>query len=297
LVLVNPLYRLHARRAMSDVPCEAFLLLGLLAALWVWRRSHFGRFGVPALVVTSLGGICLGLSLSSKLSGMLGFMVVGIWLGVGVLARFSWGALGKYAAAVTGMTLVAATLFVGLNPFFTARPAGITPPAVATIAQASPWKRFVMTYQLRIDVSTSQQSLFAHNALATPWDKVTTTAAQGFGRFGPFGPAHSDSTLRFDWTQDFGGALWLPWVVLGACWAWARGRAQHREGEPPTAWAVLAQFVLTLMVVTAYVPMAWDRYFLAIQAPSALLAAGLAVAVIQYLRDHVKRRRSAEVVG
>ena len=47
--------------------------------------------------------------------------------------------------------------------------------------------------------------------------------------------------------------------------------------QPPTAWAILIYFVVALSVVTVYLPMAWDRYFLPIQAPAALLA-GLVVA-------------------
>ena len=44
-------------------------------------------------------------------------------------------------------------------------------------------------------------------------------------------------------------------------------------GQPPTAWALALWACLALTVVTVYLPMAWDRYQLPIQAPAALLAA------------------------
>ena len=47
---------------------------------------------------------------------------------------------------------------------------------------------------------------------------------------------------------------------------------------------MLVQFGVALPVVTAYLPMAWDRYLLPIQAPAALLAAGAVVAAAGRLR-------------
>ena len=101
---------------------------------------------------------------------------------------------------------------------------------------------------------------------------------QGFGRFGLFGPRHSDSTRRYDWAQDRGAVVWLPCVVAGAAWAWSHGRRQLGRGEPPTAWAILVEAAVALAAVTAYLPLAWDRYYLPLQPGSALLAAGAVVA-------------------
>jgi hypothetical protein len=69
-----------------------------------------------------------------------------------------------------------------------------------------------------------------------------------------------------------------------------RGRRQLDAGEPPTTWAVLIAVITTLAVVTAYLPMAWDRYQLPIQAGSALLAAGVAVAAADRLWALASRR-------
>ena len=50
LLMLNPLYRLHAHRAMSDVPCEAFMLVALGLSLWAWRRIWSGGFGMAAFL-------------------------------------------------------------------------------------------------------------------------------------------------------------------------------------------------------------------------------------------------------
>ena len=62
-----------------------------------------------------------------------------------------------------------------------------------------------------------------------------------------------------------------------------RGWLQRCEGEPPTCWALATYWLITFVVVTAYLPMAWDRYMLSIQAPTTLLAAGVLVAAFDGL--------------
>jgi hypothetical protein len=102
---------------------------------------------------------------------------------------------------------------------------------------------------------------------------------QGFGRFGPFGPSESDSRVRFDARQDWGRFLWVPVVLLGLFEAIRLGRRQLQAGQPPTAGALVMWTALAWIVVTVYLPMAWDRYLLPIQSGHALLAA-LAVSAI-----------------
>jgi hypothetical protein len=138
-----------------------------------------------------------------------------------------------------------------------------------------------MMLRLRPQVSADQQRMFPHNALTAPASKASVVAVQGFGRFGPFGPGHTNSKVRYDLRQDAGAAVWLPWVVGGGVWAWQLGRRQLSLGCPPTAWAALLYASVALGVVTSYIPMAWDRYLLSIQAPAALLAAGAAVALLR----------------
>jgi 4-amino-4-deoxy-L-arabinose transferase-like glycosyltransferase len=286
LLAVNPLYTAHARRAMSDVPAEAFVLLALWAGLWVWREALEGRTRAATGLAAIAAGLAAGLAVLCKFSGVLAPLVMMAW---GALAL----ALPGHARAAKVRLLLALVLagetslavFGGLNPYLTARPPYPLRVPVAAVARLTLWERGRLLVSHRLTVSRGQQGLFAHNAVTTAGERARVTVVQGFGRFGPFGPAHDDSTRRYDRDQDRGAAAWLPWVVLGACWAAAHGDRQRRAGRAPTAWAVLLQAAVALLVVTAYLPMAWNRYFLSLQAGSALLAAGAAVAAADALRQ------------
>jgi 4-amino-4-deoxy-L-arabinose transferase-like glycosyltransferase len=278
LLAVNPLYRMLARRAMSDVPCEAFMLLALFLGLWTWRRWVSGRGAGRVWAAIGAAGLCVGLALLCKLSGALALMVLAGWAVLGAVLRGRVvSAVGSGLAGLLAVVAACGT-FVVLDPFLTAHPPPPLPPALAALDRAWLGERARLRAELRVKVASGQQEMFPHNALHTPLDKAATTAVQGFGRFGPLGPAHSDSTRRYDLAQDWGALLWLPCVVAGLAVAVAQGRAQRAAGEPPTSWAVAVQFIIVLVVVTAYLPLAWDRYFLSMQAPASLLAAGAAVA-------------------
>src|SRR5262249_48889745 len=73
--------------------------------------------------------------------------------------------------------------------------------------------------------------------------------------------------------QDIGVIFWLPLVMIGLVQSLRRGLIQYRNGAAPTAWALVIWAVVAWAVVVVYLPMAWDRYLLPIQAPNALLAA------------------------
>jgi len=72
-------------------------------------------------------------------------------------------------------------------------------------------------------------------------------------------------------------------------WAVARGRSQWQSREPPTAWAIAVQALVAALVVTAYLPLAWDRYLLSLQGGSALLAAGVTVAAVDRFSSRIVR--------
>ena len=134
--------------------------------------------------------------------------------------------------------------------------------------------------------------------MLTARDKVAAVAVQGFGRFGPFGPrGWTNSTVRYEWKQDRGAVAWLPLVALGGLVALRRGWRQHRAGEPPSAWAVLIQASLATVVVTAFIPLAWDRYFLSIQPGFALLASFAMVGIFDRVRFAWLRQSRPEVVS
>jgi 4-amino-4-deoxy-L-arabinose transferase-like glycosyltransferase len=305
LLMFNPLYRLHARYAMSDVPAEALALLSLALALWGWRRMLAGRTGAGAWLAALAAGVSCGFAVLAKINGVLALIVVAAWVLL-ALALPNAPPLRKVRVILAALMIavVAPLTFVALNPFMTARPTRpLSPqpgpmakfPPPAAVARMDTWQRARLIVQTRLDVSRGQQASFWHNALHALPERIQVVAVQGYGRFGPFGPrGRTDSTKRFDGAQDWGGWIWGPWVLAGACWAVVRGRGQLAAGEPPTAWAVLIEALVALAVVTAYLPMAWDRYQLPIQAGSALLAAGVATAAVDRLWT-LARRRPAEI--
>jgi 4-amino-4-deoxy-L-arabinose transferase-like glycosyltransferase len=273
-LMFNPLYRLLAHRAMSDVPSEACTLAALAIFLWWWQRVWSGRFGVASVVLPCLAGACAGLSLLSKFSGFLGLLIIAAWTGLTLIApgvnlsRKLFLGSGSVVAAI-----VALALFVGMNPFMTARPSEPLPPPLERIASLGLWQRFELQMKHRFQTSETQKRNFPHNALHTIIDKTKVFAVQGFGRFGLLGPLEANSTVRFDRHQDLGAILWFPLACYGLVMAFRLGVFQYRAGQPPTALALFIWAIVAWSVVTFYLPMAWDRYLLPIQSANALLAA------------------------
>jgi len=280
LLAINPLYAMHSRRAMSDVPCEAFMIAALFVSLWAWTRwlkGHEWHFAAFAPIVA---GAFAGLALLSKLSGTLALMVIAAWCLLGFLANGSlWRKFGNAASNLLTPAAAIAVFFV-FNPYLTAQPKKAVSANLAGIAAKSLTERADMMFRLRFQVASDQQSMFSHNALHRPGEKLSVMAVQGFGRFGPLGRSPSDSTIRFDTVQDYGALIWLPCVALGLIWAVLKGWTQRDEDTPPTAWAIATYWIVTAVVVTSYLPMAWDRYMLSIQGPSCLIAGGFFVAAI-----------------
>ncbi len=274
LLIVNPLYRLHAHRAMSDVPCEAFMLAALGLSLWGWRRLWSRGFDAAALLVTALAGLCAGLSVLCKLNGFLGLMIVVGWSAIAWVAPgLSWARKAAVSAGSIVTILVALATVFALNPFLTARPGGPMSLDARALLKQNPWRRFLAQVKFRRELSDGQKVRYPNDALFTHAERTKVMLVQGFGRFGPFGPSDSKSTVRFDLGQDWGMIFWVPLVLLGLLETVRLGRAQFQSGQPPTAAALVVWILLAWLVVSVYLPMAWNRYLLPIQSGNALLAA------------------------
>ncbi len=285
-LLVNPVYSLHAHRAMSDVPCESLLVTGLWASLWAWRRTWTTGWGAAVFLASWVAGLSVGLALLCKFNGFLGLAIIVGWLGVSLIAP---GVRSIRKAAMSAMTLVtistAVTVLVAMNPYLTAHPRltahqdrTIKPEGRALLAE-NPWQRFCSQVKLRGEISDHQRTHFPNDALFRMPERAKVLFVQGLGRFGPLGPAESDSTVRFQIRQDWGLILWLPLVVFGLVQSIRLARAQFQSRQAPTGALVLVWVAVPWIVLAVYLPMAWDRYLLPIQSGHALLG-GMAAAAI-----------------
>jgi 4-amino-4-deoxy-L-arabinose transferase-like glycosyltransferase len=298
LMIANPLYRLHARRAMSDDYAEAFLLLTAALAIRFWMLAIGGRLRRRDWIWPIAVGVMGGLAVLSKLNGGLGLMIVAGWVSLAlILPKVSRRAKWQIVAMGVLAAVVAYGTFIVGNPFLTARPplkklaASREYSRLLPIAELSLIGRTRMLIDHRVEVSKRAQiqKNIARDALNTLGEKFSVVFVQGFGRFGPFGRSHSDSTKRYDLSQDWGAFLYLPIFFVGAFLTFRRGARQYRENESPTAWATLIQSLIAFFTVTLFIPLAWDRYFLSIQAGSTFLAAGVVVASWDRLKTWLTR--------
>jgi 4-amino-4-deoxy-L-arabinose transferase-like glycosyltransferase len=273
MLAINPLYRLHAHRAMSDVPCEAFTIAALAGALWGARRIWSGRKGALPFATA---GLCSGLAIVCKLNGLLAPMIITAWCGAAALApgldrRARSKLAGVWALSMGLMTMAV----VALNPTLTCRPPGSLHPDIPQVSAHDPLSRFREILRYRIDSAAGQQEMekFARDIVKSPRDKFGVFAVQGFGRFGPLGPSKSNSEIRYDAAQDWGLVIWWPVIFFGLFRSFRLGVRQFRAGTFPAGLGLLIWALVSWSVVAGYLPMAWDRYFMPIQAPNALMAA------------------------
>lgn len=287
LLAIDPLYQMHARRAMSDVPAEAFLLLALAIGSVIWARAARGGLSGRSWAGLGLAGVAVGLATLAKLNGVLGGLVLASWVGLALATRaFSNRTKWLLALATPAAATVAFGTFVALNPYLTADPPPPVDHAIAGEVAKSFAERAWSVYAHRAAVSRQGMETFPHNALPRLLDRAAVVAVQGFGRFGPLGPhGWSDSTIRYDWRQDGGAVVWGPLVALGLVALGLRGWREAAAGVAPLGWLPVAYFAVVVGVVTPFIPLAWDRYFLSIQAPAVLVVACLLGTLFEHGRS------------
>ena len=257
LVASNPLFRSHSRQAMADIPTEMAVALALLL---------FAPIGLDVNIKfrkAILCGIFLGLAASSKLNGFLASITLVVWC-LTTLRNSR-----KIIASLTIAGLCGAFLFIALNPFFYASPKGLRERQFEEIRQKNLPQRLKFMADHRIGVSAEGQKLFPRDALTTIPQKIAVLVVQGFGRFSPLGPVKDNSEIRFQLSQDWPVVVWFPLVVLGL--------AKAFRNKPQTILMsrfIAIYFVISILVVGAFLPLAWNRYMLPLVIPSSILAAG-----------------------
>lgn len=281
LLAADSLYRMHARRAMADALTEALALSTLFVFLAFWKRTLAGESTLRGRIAAVLAtGFLGGLAVLAKLNGALALMIPAVWSAWALIfVRFPLKPRLRVVSGYLGAGCVSLATFIALNPTVIAHPARPTAAPFMVPSRQSIPDRLKAVAAFRIGVSSKQQAHpdFKVSLLATPAEKIWAVAVHGFGRYALFGPPRASSIDKVDWRLDWGCFVWGPIVLLGAIRAAIEGRSQYRRGLPPTAWAILAQAVVALVVVTIYIPLAWNRYFLPLQSGSSLLAAGLVV--------------------
>jgi hypothetical protein len=272
--MFDSLYSQQAHRAMADVPCEAFMLTSLAIALSAWTRIWAAGPRIVALLLAGLAGVFGGMALLCKLNGFIGLAIIAAWCGVAWLVPIL--SIGR-KLAMAGATIVTIAVALGaavaFNPYYTAKPEGRLGKDARELMPKTVWQRFRHQVNKRLEISNWQKTKFPNDALFDVSDKARVVLVQGFGRFCPLGPRTPDSTVRYDLAQDWGAFVWVPLVLIGLAESVRLGFTQLRLGQPPSALALVAWAVCAWVVVTLYLPMAWDRYQLPIQSGNALLAA------------------------
>jgi hypothetical protein len=209
-----------------------------------------------------------------KLNGFIGLAIVPATCGLTwLLPGISIGRRFAVTGAAIATVCCALAVAVALNPYLTAKPAKLVAGIEPALVSKNVWERFLNQVDVRLAISNNQKKNYAPDALVHVHDRAGVILVQGFGRFGPFGPRAADSRVRYDLSQDWGTVLWLPFVCFGLYQTALLGLAQLRAGRPPAALVAVVWAIISWVVVTLYLPMAWDRYQLPIQSGNALLAA------------------------
>lgn len=294
LLAIDPLYRIHSRRAMSEASVESLVLLAELAALLVLARGLVPTGRLLRLVAVALAvGLLGGLAVLAKLSGFVALLVIAGWTML-LVARDRRGPALVRAAAWLGLVgLAAVATFIALNPYTRSHPRGTPPLAMLAPvpAEQSIITRLAQVIEHRAGVSREAQSQFPNDALRTPLDKIAAVLAQGFGRFGPFGPQDHDSLrpmARVEPRRDWSALIWGPLVMAGLIACLREGSWQAALGLFPIGWALVLLWMISVGTVTAFIPLAWDRYFLPIQSASILVGAIGIESLVQRLVQTVR---------
>ena len=157
--MINPLYRLHARRAMADVLVEAFLLVCLALAALVLAPDPGGTRRPAAWLAAALAGVAAGLAALAKLNGGLALVIVAAWLLLALaLPGFPIRRRLAFVPAALVAAVVAAVTFVALNPFLTAHPRARCPPRSPRSPSSGSGRALRMLVVHRTDVAREPEA-------------------------------------------------------------------------------------------------------------------------------------------
>jgi hypothetical protein len=310
LLLANPLYVTHARRAMSDSFAECLVLGAVAVGLWgtreLWQpRCRWRRW---LTFVASESTIC-GLAALAKLNGGVATVLVSVtlvlgWLSASLYWRRARGAaarphpLNLLAGILAGLALGAGSfgVFVLLNPFLTARPAGaaLGSPEIARIAGLGVVgrARYLVEFRRSWSEDALRNERFRDDWLPTVPSRLRATWREGYGRYSSLGGRamsigeRGEPVVRFH-APRWAAPVWSALCAWGLFWAVRKGWADVRSGRAPDAWGLVVYAAAGFAVVALLIPLNWDRYFLPLQAASALLVPYGVLSWVAWIRDRL----------
>ena len=291
LLALNPVVLLNGRRAMMEGSLLFFSLLTMLLAAWLGRRlvrtSRLLRRDVAGML--ALGGAA-GLTMASKHSGLV--PVLAAYMALAVLG-FGRSRVRGWRLAVWGLcsVLLAGGIFLALNPAWWSDPVGrglevlqLRQALVADQAAAFP----DAVYR---DVPGRLGGLLTQLSTAPPayyevsdWAAYIADAIRAYQASPWTGIQYGVNAL----TTLVGAGVFLLALVGMVCLIWQM-RALH-----PIALVIGLWALLTVLMIAAAVPLAWQRYYMPLYPIEALLA-GAGIAWLW--RAVTVRRRPAPVHG
>ncbi len=188
-------------------------------------------------------------------------------------------------------------IFVVLNPFLTSRPqlAANSPREQREIAAKGfvGRARFLVQFRREWSRDATRNEYFRKDWLLTISDRLRMTLWEGFGRFSALGPRNirtieprPDKELFSDYRRAW-SLIWFPLCLLGFGWTLADGWQAVRTDRMPQAWGLAMYATVTIgLMVLIMLPLNWDRYYLPMQACSAVLVPYGIVSSLNRLRSH-----------
>jgi 4-amino-4-deoxy-L-arabinose transferase-like glycosyltransferase len=249
----NPVVRTYGTRALADVPMMAFALW----ALWhLANRVATGWTRAPGvlLVRAAMLGVLVGLASAIKQNGALMVCVAAATFAAWVVVRRGTG-LGRAALALAAVLATSYGLYVAVNPVL------YSAPITLSLAQVQAWNlKFMGHAKVRPESALP--------GLATRANAVVRVVAGN--RF---------ATLPFPWLTGI--------LVLGGLVALVVRARQAGAWSVPAVLLVWAG--VSVAVVTCWIPLDWDRYYLPVIAVTSVLA-GAALAPLTPQASRAQRK-------
>ena len=291
LLAVHPVVLLNGRRAMMEGSLLFFSLLTMLLAAWLGRRlvraSRLSQRDVAEML--ALGGAA-GLTMASKHSGLV--PVLAAYMALAILG-FGRSRVRGWRVAVWGLcsVLLAGGVFLALNPAWWSDPVGRGPEVLQLREALVADQVAAFPEAVYRDVPERLGGLVAQLSTAPPayyevsdWAAYIADAIQAYQASPWTGILYGINAL----TTLVGAGVFLL-ALVGTARLIRQVRTLH-----PVALVIGLWALLTVLMIVAAVPLAWQRYYMPLYPIEALLAgAGIA----RLGRAVTVRRRPAPAPG